>query len=273
MNKNNLKKFTLIELLVVIAIITILAGIMMPALGKTRETAKSGSCINNMKQLNAAAVLYSSANDDWLSGATGGWCCSKNTWLGTNVNQRRVDLRTTGMVAEFSEVEAKSCPAVVGEVIAQLGPASSSGIASAESVGSCRGGGIGMNINTGFRNQNRSARIRISDVMVPSKAVMMSDTAMYWSPGVAYTYYLVPRKSVAAVGDWTSSSPNQAFRHFRKANTGWIDGHVSSEIPGELGSDDFSIANNIGWLGTTDAYYCLTKNDFIELDLTPGKYE
>ncbi len=273
MSKNNLKKFTLIELLVVIGIIAILAGIMMPALGKTRDTAKSGSCINNIKQLNSAAVLYSSSSDDWLSGSTGGWCCGKNTWLGTNVNQRRVDLRTHGMVANFAEVEAKSCPSVVAEVLAQLGPASDTGVATDESVGTCRGGGIGMNINTGFRNQSRSARIRISDIMNPSKAVMMSDTAMSWGADVAYTYYLVPRKSVVAVGDWTSSTPNQAFRHSKKANVGWIDGHVSSERPGELGSDDFSITNNIGWLGTTDAYYCLTKNDFIERGLTPGEYK
>jgi prepilin-type N-terminal cleavage/methylation domain-containing protein/prepilin-type processing-associated H-X9-DG protein len=82
----NPKAFTLIELLVVIAIIALLMAILIPVLRSAREQGQRAVCLNNLKQLTLAWIMYAEENDGNLVNgrAMGGSTFWGPTWVDLN---------------------------------------------------------------------------------------------------------------------------------------------------------------------------------------------
>lgn len=248
--------FTLIELLVVISIIAMLVGILLPALGASRETARSAVCKSNVRQSTFAITMYATENRDMLVPLYQSRPGESRPlhWFGQEriVNGQRDIVKTLSPIAAYfggDIIDGLQCPSF---------PSDSSNFQyKFQTLSAHYGYNVGLagwphTLNPFFDPEDRRPTRKISEVENPTETISFADAVHTdglpadADPPVFYEPHYV--------GAEESPDPDLGghahLRHSdRAANVAWMDGHVSSFEPrgriiGEIAGSHYQILDD-----------------------------
>ncbi len=215
--------FTLVELLVVVAIISVLAGMLLPALQKAYDSARIAQCASNLKQLSVAFTQYCGDNNDWLPPT---WMSGNYEWK-LLVGKNYLEVTPSAIVAPC----VFTCPSGA-TAHAQYRPNCYKGYG--------MNGAAGHYSTTGvFDYTNRIPKI--SSPRVPSQALLCSDGSWCVPKGNIYVNQVSPSPGAEGYPE---------FIHQNRINLAFMDAHVMLVSPLGFPTDTSDASGGRAfWLG------------------------
>ncbi|MBC8095117.1 MAG: DUF1559 domain-containing protein [Akkermansiaceae bacterium] len=221
------RAFTLVELLLVIAIIATLAAMLLPALARGRESARRVKCMNNQRQLGIATHLYLDDNNGnffrYIHGRTNAgqgqilWC----GWLGPGAEGARPFDATQGALYPYLKgCGVEICPSL-NYALSQF---------KFKASGAAFGYGYNLSLSSATDQQAKN----VNRVLNPTGIALFADAAQvndFQAPASRGNPMLEEWFWLSISTNFSSASyyPNGHFRHARKANAVFLDGHAEPE--------------------------------------------
>ena len=216
--------FTLIEMLVVISIIGLLMGLTFPAVNKVRDKGKEIQCANNMKQWMTAMMQYADDNKSLFptdgsvnENDPAAWYEALPPYINmSKFSEQRDNKQVPAPGAGKSVFICPSYP-VIGSLSAAVG--------AGEQTTYSYSYGMNYWINADKSNNKLAKRMRLSQVEHSEVFVVLSEPMepIELKPPLLKTVTFYPMDS--------SICSKPAFRHGKRVNCGFADGHVGSVSP------------------------------------------